>query len=92
MFGFLMKYHLPFLYLVTFLVLSQKAYGRIPIVLKLNLTYLYNSEKKIFLKTLRNALFNKEDGKYTLHHTILIDDNLERNIFNHIGNVIFLNS
>ena len=34
------------------LVLGQKSCGRIPIALKLDLTYPDNSEKKIFLKTL----------------------------------------
>ena len=74
------------------LVFGQKACGRIPFALKVDLAYPDNSEKKIFLKTLGNALFGKEDGKYTLDSTILIDDSLEKSILNYRGNSIFLNS
>ena len=74
------------------LVLGQKACGRIPVALKLDQTYPDNSEKKIFLKTLENALFGKEDGKYIVDNTVLIDDNPEKSILNYIGNAVFLNS
>ena len=72
------------------LVLGQKACGRIPVALKLDLTYLDNSEKKIFLKTLGNALFGKEDGKYTVDNSVLIDDSPEKSILNYTGNAVFL--
>ena len=74
------------------LVLGQKACERIPVALKLELTYLDNSEKKIFLETLGNARFGKEDGKYTIDNTILIDDSPEKSILNYTGNAVFLNS
>ena len=74
------------------LVLSQKACGRIPVALKLDLTYPDNSEKKIFLKTLGNALFGKIYGNYTIDNTILIDNSPEKSILNYIGNVVFLDS
>ena len=46
------------------LVLGQKACGKIRLALELDLTYPDNSKNNIFLKTLGNALFGKEDGKY----------------------------
>ena len=64
------------------LVLGQKACGRILVALKLDVTYLDNSEKKIFLKTLGNALFGKEDGKYTVDNTIFIDESPEKSSLN----------
>ena len=74
------------------LVLGQKACGRILVALKLELTYLDNSKKKIFLKTLENVLFGKEDGKYMIDYIVLIDDSLEKSILNYTGNAIFLDS
>ena len=73
------------------LVLGQKACGRIPVALKFDLTYLDNS-KKIFLKTLENALFGKEDGKYTIDNIVLIDDSPKKSILNYTGNAVFFNS
>ena len=50
------------------------------------------SEKIISLKTMSSHLFLGEDSSYKENNTILINDSLEKNILNNIGNVVFLKS
>ena len=51
-----------------------------------------NNSEKNFFKTLGNALFDKENRKYTIDNIVFIDNNLEKSNLNYIGNAIFLES
>jgi hypothetical protein len=44
------------------------------------------------LKTLNTQLFLSDSSKYKKNNILLIDDSIEKNILNDIGNVVFLKS
>jgi hypothetical protein len=55
------------------------------------LTY-RKAEKSIFLINLSTRLFLSDGSWYSKNNTLLINDNLEKNIFNDTGNAMFLKS
>lgn len=72
-------------------ILGQKACGKIPIADKTFLKYPDNNTGKIiFLKTLKTALFENYDGRFTVENTLLVDDSPEKSVLNVSGNALFL--